>query len=117
MNRQCGRLDQEDCETGGPKGICMWVPDENSARSLLVDLDGMNDNDSTGWKVLSSGFVIDHQMLFLVAMGFVLMLFGLHQVCRRCKQRREKMKYDEYAMLSEAAGDVSSSYYSMTQSV
>lgn len=119
LNRQCGRLDQADCETGGPKGICMWVPDENSARNLLVDLDGMDgEDDNAKWRLLSTGYVMDHQMLFLVAMGFVLMLCGLHQVVRRCKQRREKMKFEEYTMLPpEAADDMSSGYDSMTQSV
>jgi len=139
LNKQCSRLEQHVCETGGPKGICMWITDGGAAkRRVLVDLNGMNGMDGmdgtdetdggsigagsllamiapSSW--MSKGLVMDHQMLILMAMTAVTALFALHQLCRKCKQRGEKMKYDGYTSLPEATDNAASSYFSMTQSV
>jgi len=131
LNKQCSRLDHYNCMTGGPKGICMWIPDETAKQRVLVDLNenGTDDdpeNEETEGslltmmapKLFATGFVTNHQILFLVAMLVILMLFAAYQLARRCKQWKEGKKYDGYAMVPDATDDVSSSYFNyMTQSV
>jgi len=111
--------------TGGPKGICMWIPDETAKqRALFAQND--DDNEQTEGslltmmapKLFATGFVTNHQLLLLVVMFMITVLFAAYQLVRRCKQWKEGKKYDGYAMVPDATDDVSSSYFNyMTQSV
>jgi len=116
MNRQCGRLDKEECLSGGPKGNCMWIPGEDDDQQLFVDLDGSDDvRDSSILTVIadtlvSFGIVMDQQILLMVAMVVIMALFVLFQLVRRCKQRKGK-EYDGYTPIPDTSEEVSSTYF------
>jgi len=110
LNKQCSRLDRHNCESGGPKGFCMWVPDAppRAGNSFLA---------MVAAKTPPMGFAMSHRMLMAMAMSLIAALFAVHRMCRKCRQRADKSKYGGYSKLPDAADDQHSSYYSMAQSV